>query len=97
MTRLIIVGSKGRMGQMLLACAARQSDLQVTGQVDQGDDLAAVLPGADVVIDFSLPQATAAVASLCAQHRKPLVIGTTGHAASAKSQITNHQSQIPLV
>jgi 4-hydroxy-tetrahydrodipicolinate reductase len=97
MTRLIIVGSKGRMGQMLLACAARQSDFQVTGQVDQGDDLAAVLRGADVVIDFSLPQATTAVASLCAQHRKPLVIGTTGHAASAKSQITNHQSQIPLV
>lgn len=97
MTRLIIVGSKGRMGQMLLACAARQPDLAIAGQIDLGDDLAAVLPVGDVVIDFSLPEATAAVASACAQHRKPLVIGTTGHAASEKSQIADRNSQIPIV
>ena len=97
MTRLIIVGSKGRMGQTLLACAARESDLQVAGQIDLGDNLVAVLPDGDVVLDFSLPDATAGVASLCAQHRKPLVIGTTGHSPSAKSQVANHQSQIPLV
>lgn len=97
MTHLIIVGSKGRMGQMLVACAARQPDLQVVGQIDLGDDLAAALPAGDVVVDFSLPEATEAVVSLCAQHRKPLVVGTTGHTASAKSAIGNHKSKIPLV
>lgn len=97
MTSIIIVGSKGRMGQMLLACAARQADLRVTGQIDLGDDLAAVLPAGDVVIDFSLPEATAGVTALCAQHRKPLVIGTTGHSPTEKSRITAHASRIPMV
>jgi 4-hydroxy-tetrahydrodipicolinate reductase len=97
MTRLIIVGSKGRMGQMLLAAAAREPELKVVGQVDLGDDLGAVLPGADVVVDFSLAEATAGVGSLCAQHRKPLVIGTTGHTPAAKSQIARLKSQIPIV
>ncbi|MST93891.1 MAG: 4-hydroxy-tetrahydrodipicolinate reductase [Pedosphaera sp.] len=97
MTRIIITGSKGRMGQTLLACAARLPDLQVTGQVDQGDDLGAIIVGCDAVIDFSFHNVTPAVAALCAQHRKALVIGTTGHSAEEKSQIANRKSQIPMV
>lgn len=97
MTKLIIVGSRGRMGQMLLARAARQPDLQVVGQVDQGDDLASVLAAADAVIDFSLQAATAGVAALCASHGKALVIGTTGHTAAEKSGIRDQVSRIPVV
>lgn len=97
MTRVIINGSKGRMGQALIACAARRSDLQVTGQADQGDDLAALLPGADVVIEFSFHSVTAAVAELCAKHSKALVIGTTGHTEAEKAQITALKSRIPIV
>ena len=97
MTKLIIIGSRGRMGQMLLARAARQPDLQVVGQVDQGDDLASVLAAADAVIDFSLQAATAGVAALCARHGKALVIGTTGHTAAEKSGIRDQVSRIPVV
>jgi dihydrodipicolinate reductase len=39
MTKIIITGSKGRMGQALIACAAKIPELQIVGQVDQGDDL----------------------------------------------------------
>ena len=35
MTKLIITGSKGRMGQMLVACASRNPDLQVVGQIEE--------------------------------------------------------------
>ena len=97
MTRIIITGSKGRMGQTLLACAARLPDLQVVGQVDQGDDLGAIIAGCDAVIDFSFHDVTPAVAALCAQHKKALVIGTTGHSESEKSAIRNLQSAIPIV
>lgn len=97
MIPLVIVGAKGRMGQMLVAGAARQPDLEVVGQVDQGDDLASVLGPAQVVIDFSLPDATPHVAGLCAAHGKPLVIGTTGHPESAKADIARCQAQIPMV
>ena len=97
MTRIIITGSKGRMGQTLLACAARLPQLEVVGQVDVGDDLAGVVGKCDAVIDFSFHNATLGVAKLCAQHRKALVIGTTGHEDSEKSAIRNLKSEIPIV
>jgi 4-hydroxy-tetrahydrodipicolinate reductase len=97
MTKVIITGSKGRMGQTLVACAARMPDLKVVGQIDLGDDLGAVIGPSDVVIDFSSHSATLGVAQLCAQHKKALIIGTTGHAPEVKSQISNFKSQIPMV
>ena len=97
MTRLIITGSKGRMGKMLLACAAANPELQVVGEIDQGDNLRGIIDHADVVIDFSSHSATAALAALCAECRKPMVIGTTGHSHEDRSQITALSSQIPMV
>jgi len=85
------------MGQALLNCAARQSDWQVVGQIDLGDDLEAVLGSSDVVIDFSLPEATLGVMGLCAQQRKPLVLGTTGHHAELRTQLANGSWPIPIV
>ncbi len=97
MIKIIITGSKGRMGQALLACAARNPELKVVGQIDQGDDLRSVIGQGDVVVDFSFHNATTSVAALCAEHKKAMVIGTTGHSDAEKSQITNHKSKIPMV
>jgi 4-hydroxy-tetrahydrodipicolinate reductase len=97
MIRIIITGSKGRMGHALLACAAHYPDLKVVGQIDQGDDLSAVIGQGDVVIDFSSHGATPGIAELCAGQRKAMVIGTTGHTEKGQSQIANCQSQIPIV
>ena len=97
MTRIIITGSKGRMGQMLAGCAAQNPDLEIVGQIDQEDDLNAVVAKCDVVIDFSFHSVTASVAESCAQNKKALVIGTTGHSESEKSQIINRKSQVPIV
>lgn len=97
MTRIIINGSKGRMGQALAACAARLPDLQIVGAIDQGDDLRAIIHQCDALIEFSFHNVTPAVAALCAEHRKALVIGTTGHNEAEKAQITPLQSQIPIV
>jgi len=97
MTRILITGSKGRMGQALLACAPQHPDLTVAAAVDLGDDPRAVIDGADVVIDFSAHTATSRLAALCAEHRKAMVVGTTGHTDAEKSQISNLKSQIPIV
>ena len=67
MTRLIITGSKGRMGKTLAACVPQHPELEIVGQIDQGDDLAPLIEKADVVIDFSSHSATAGIAALCAQ------------------------------
>ena len=97
MTRVIITGSKGRMGEALIARAKSMPDVEIAGQIDQGDDLGAVIGRGDVVVDFSLHSATPGIAELCAKHRKALVVGTTGHSEKEKSAIANRQSAIPIV
>lgn len=97
MTKIIITGSKGRMGQALLSCAARIPELEVVGQIDAGDDLGTIIAQCDVVIDFSFHSATLGVAQLCARHRKALVIGTTGHQPEEKKALLALANQIPVV
>ena len=42
------------------------------------DDLSSIIGEIDVLIDFTLPEATLAHAQICAEHDVPMVIGTTG-------------------
>ncbi len=95
--RIIISGVKGRMGQALVACARTEPGLEFVGGVDLGDNLAAVLPGADVVVEFALPDATLETARRCAQHQKALVIGTTGHTDALRQEIRQVVAGIPVV
>ena len=97
MTKVIITGSKGRMGQALITCAGRIPEIQVTGQIDEGDDLRQIVDKGDVVIDFSFHSVTASVAEVCAKHKKALVIGTTGHSEEEKKTISRFQAEIPMV
>ena len=97
MTRIIITGSKGRMGKALIACAPGFHNLEVVGQIDQGDRLGDVITKGDVVIDFSSHSATPGVVELCTKNKKAIVIGTTGHSEAEKSTIRNPQSSIPIV
>jgi 4-hydroxy-tetrahydrodipicolinate reductase len=97
MTKLIITGAKGRMGQTLAACASRNPELQVVGQIGKGDDLRAIIEKTDVVIDFSSHNATPGFAALCARNKKALVVGTTGLSDEDRSQIANLKLEIPIV
>ena len=97
MTRIIITGSKGRMGQALVQCATAYPNLQIVGGVDQGDDLNAVIGKCDGVIDFSSHAATLSVATLCAKNNKALVIGTTGHSDAETAEIKKTIAPIPAV
>ena len=95
--RVIICGSKGRMGQTLLACAKSDSELQVVGEVDQGDDLSKIINRCDAVVDFSTHEATARIAKLCADHKKALAIGTTGHTEHERQVVRGLVQMIPVV
>lgn len=97
MTKIIITGAKGRMGQALQSCAARIPELEIVGLVDQGDDIAKCIEKCDAVIDFSFHNATADIAELCVKHGKALVIGTTGHSEEEKAHITACKAAIPIV
>jgi 4-hydroxy-tetrahydrodipicolinate reductase len=97
MTKIIITGSKGRMGQALISCAKQFRDVEIAGQIDKDDDLSAVIDGTDVVVDFSSHSVTPSVAALCAEHKKALVIGTTGHTDTDKFDVTKVIAKIPVV
>ena len=85
------------MGRALVGCAQSDPELQLVGEIDQGDDLAKVIARADAIVDFSVREATATVAKLAADHKKALVIGTTGHGESEKAALRELAKVIPVV
>ncbi len=97
MIHLIIAGSKGRMGNALLTCAKNDTLLHVVGGVDIGDDLAQVIAKCDVLIDFSAHEAMPTIAKLAVQHRKAMVIGTTGHNDNEAAAIRDAAKRVPVV
>ncbi len=90
-------GSKGRMGETILACAKADSEITVAGAIDMGDDLESVIDQCDAVIDFTHHNATRAVAGKCAERNKILVIGTTGHSDAEVADIRSEAARIPIV
>jgi 4-hydroxy-tetrahydrodipicolinate reductase len=97
MTKIIITGGNGRMGQALISCAARTPAIELVGAIDRGGDLGAIISKTDVVIDFSFHEATPGIAELCAKHKKAIVIGTTGHSKAEKAEIEKRKTEIPMV
>lgn len=108
----IAVAGAGRMGQAILRLAADQDDLTVTAvwvrdpantPFDAGtdvllsDDLDAVLATADVLIDFSLPDATQDLLDAVTRHGKALVSGVSGLDETQMSAIDAAAERVPLV
>lgn len=94
--RILINGAKGRMGLALIDSAA-QAGLTVSGTIDVGDDLASNVAGCDVIVDFSSHQATRSVLDAARGQKKAVVIGTTGHDASAKQDLLALAASVPCV
>ena len=75
----------------------RREDCELAGFWSRGDDLADLLATADVLIDFTLPGATAFIAESCAAAGCPLVCGVTGLDEEGDSALTAAASKIPIV
>ena len=95
--RVLLVGARGRMGRAVAAAAARDPGPTIKAELVRGDLIAPKIDGCDVVVDFSTADATEAVCHACIEHRKALVLGTTGHSATQKRSITAAAEKIPIV
>jgi len=71
------IGAAGRMGSEVCRAVEAAPDLALVGRFDQGDDLGD-LGGADVVVEFSVPDASAANVAHCIGRGTHVVVGTTG-------------------
>lgn len=93
---------------VVLAAAVEQPESSLIG-ADAGElaglgkngvalvgDLAQVIEQLDVLVDFTVPQATVVNADLCARHGVALVIGTTGFTAEQQVVIDRAATRVPV-
>lgn len=85
------------MGQALAESVTAAPDLELAGVWRRGDDLDGIVAGAAVLIDFSLPEATATVVATALSHRTPLVCGVSGLSDAQQQSLDAAAEQLPLL
>jgi 4-hydroxy-tetrahydrodipicolinate reductase len=80
MIGVAVSGAAGRMGQAVCEAVQAADDLDLVGRADPslGRDLAEVLDEADVVVDFTTPEAAPHNVRQCLAEGVHVVVGTTG-------------------
>ncbi|TWE13383.1 dihydrodipicolinate reductase [Rudaeicoccus suwonensis] len=93
--RVVVIGASGRMGSQACAAVDAAPDLDLVGRYDAGDDLGE-LHGADVAVEFSVPDASMGNVAHCVELGVHAVVGTTGwnaeRLASLESLLAQHDS-----
>ncbi len=79
------------MGKTVCEAVESADDLELTGRADPalGDELSAVLGGADVVVDFTTPDAASDNVRACLEAGVHAVVGTTGFDVKALREAVN--------
>jgi len=110
--RIGVAGAVGRMGRAIMETARGRDDAVVSVLFDRPDfagetpegfaaplqDMAAAIAGCDVIIDFTTPQASLALARACAEAGGPaLVCGTTGVSEADEAELRAAASKIAMV
>ena len=75
--KVAVIGAAGRMGSEVCRAVDAAADLRLVGSYDQGDDLGD-LGGAEVVVEFSVPDASAANVAHCIKAGRHVVVGPSG-------------------
>ena len=96
MIRVAIAG-KGRMGQAIATSLEHQDDMVLAGLWGRGDDLDNLVANSDVLVDFSLPEATEQVLDAVARHGKPLVCGVSGLSEALMAKLDRAAGTVPVV
>jgi len=92
---VVVVGSTGRMGQEILNLLKIDSDLVLSGEVDEKKNISQI-SDADIVIDFSAPAVSVEVSQWCRKKIVPYVCGTTGFSEKQFHKITEAAKDIPI-
>jgi len=85
------------MGQGIAASVDAAEGLALAGIWKRGEAIDPIVAAADVVIDFSLPEATSDVLAAALHHGKPVVCGVSGLGDSQLASLRKAASEIPLV
>ena len=106
--KIAVAGALGRMGQALAEALREHPDATLAAVFDRpgAEGLAAglaltsmeqALAAAEVVIEFSTPQAAVSLAQACAERGVGLVTGTTGLGDADEAALSAAADRIPVV
>lgn len=108
MINIILNGCNGRMGQVVARMAAADPDVTIVAGVDKFPDAknnpfptcgsldqCADMP-ADVIVDFSRPEALSGILDFATAHHVAVVIATTGMSDENRSAIVRAADEIPI-
>jgi 4-hydroxy-tetrahydrodipicolinate reductase len=86
MTRVGVFGSRGRMGAEVCRAVERTPDLELVAAIDLGHDRKPA-EAAQVIVDFTHPDAVMDNLSWCVDHGVHAVVGTTGFTEERLDQL----------
>lgn len=105
-----VFGASGRVGRLLLedlrfeegislSCVyiRNELDFSIDPSVLVTNDMATFLKASDVVIDFSLPDATQSMLESALEHPTPLIIGTTGLDTHQVNLLRDASESMPIL
>ena len=106
MINVLINGVNGRMGQEVLKAINNSQDFEVSCGTDIIDNSSSPFPiytnvslikeKIDVIIDFSIPDATMNILEYAMENRIPIVIATTGFSEEQLNKISEYSKIIPI-
>ncbi len=107
MVRILICGANGKMGQTLAEAAAKTDNVRVVAGVDKFADarqnpfpvypqISRCAETADVIVDFSRPEALEDNLRFAHEHGMALIIATTGFSDEEKKRIREVSEHIPV-
>jgi len=113
MVKLVISGICGRMGSRIFSLAKEDKEIEIVAGLERKDhpeigkemslgikiysDLREIISLADVLVEFTNPQATLEHLSLVKEKKKAMVIGTTGFSETEVEKIKEVSRSVPLV
>lgn len=79
MTRVAVLGARGRMGSESVKAIEGAEGLDLVGTIDVGDEIDALLDvGVEAVLDFTQPHVVGDNLAWCRRHGVHAVVGTSG-------------------
>lgn len=89
--RVAVIGAAGRMGSTVCTAVEAAEGLELVAGLDVGDDLTpAVLGGAQVAVDFTVPDVTEANVHALLNAGLDVVVGTTGWTEASYERVREH-------
>lgn len=96
MTRVAVLGAKGRMGSESVRAINAADGLEVVAQIDLGDSLDVISSsGAEVALDFTQPGVALDNVAWCIEHGVHVVVGTSGFDDERISKVRDLLGEAP--